>query len=84
MSLAKAEAEVLNENVTKWSASTITPTIIGDFTVTQGLTIRGEIGWHTHGSGDMKDVDMDLAIILESSTPITMNYNTFVMWALPI
>ena len=51
------------------------------FNVTQ---LRGEIGWHTHGSGDNKDVDIDLAMILSTTDPIPSNYNTFLLWALPV
>ena len=76
--------DVLTENVTTWTASNITPTVIGGFDEVKGMQVRGEVGWHTHGSGDNKDVDIDLAVILSSTEPIPANYNTFLLWALPV
>ena len=77
-------AEVLTENVTTWTASAITPTVLGGFNVIKGMAVRGEIGWHTHGTGDNKDVDIDLAVILSTEEKIPTNYNTFLLWALPV
>jgi len=54
------------------------------FKPTEGLRVRGETGWHTHGSGDKKDVDVDAAIILEADATINPNWTTIVLWSLPI
>ena len=51
---------------------------------TTGLTITGESGWHTHGSGEDKDYDMDLAIILNSTEPIGTNMTTMVALMMPM
>lgn len=52
------------------------------FTATPGLTIKGEIGWHQHGSGENIDIDIDMAIILETTGSFASSdvYNLF--WAL--
>ena len=55
-----------------------------NFEPTQGLNVRGEIGWHTHGTGDLKDTDIDLAIIIESEEPIDPDYTTMVLWGIPL
>ena len=55
-----------------------------NFVPTEGLSVRGEIGWHTHGTGDLKDTDIDLAIILESTQAIDPSYTTMVLWGLPL
>ena len=51
---------------------------------TEGLNVRGEIGWHTHGTGDLKDTDIDLAIILESDEAINPEYTTMVLVGTPL
>ena len=51
---------------------------------TAGLNVRGEIGWHTHGTGDLKDTDIDLAIILESDEAIDPTYTTMVLLGVPL
>ena len=51
---------------------------------TEGLNVRGEIGWHTHGTGDLKDTDIDLAIIIESDEAIAPEYTTMVLCGLPL
>ena len=51
---------------------------------TEGLNVRGEIGWHTHGTGDLKDTDIDLAIILESDVAIAPEYTTMVLVGTPL
>lgn len=81
---AWAATEVLDSNVTTWTAAKIKATVIGGFADSKGLRVRGEIGWHTHGSGENKDVDIDLAIILETDMKIATNYSTFILWALPM
>lgn len=81
---AYATTEVLTSNVTTWTANAIKPTVVGGFQETKGLRVKGEIGWHTHGSGENKDIDIDLAFILETDEPIPTNYNTFIVWALPM
>ena len=51
---------------------------------TTGLAITGESGWHTHGSGEDKDYDMDLAIILNSTEPISTSMTTMVALMMPM
>ena len=52
------------------------------FVATTGMSIRGEIGWHQHGSGENIDIDIDMAIILETTGSFASSdvYNLF--WAL--
>ena len=52
------------------------------FVPTDGLKVSGEIGWHAHGSGDLKDTDIDLAIIIESTAAIDPSYTTMVLWGI--
>ena len=54
------------------------------FVPTDGLKVSGEIGWHAHGSGDLKDTDIDLAIIIESTAAIDPSYTTMVLWGMPM
>eukprot|EP00353_Schmidingerella_taraikaensis_P004132 CAMPEP_0185581292 /NCGR_PEP_ID=MMETSP0434-20130131/18223_1 /TAXON_ID=626734 ORGANISM="Favella taraikaensis, Strain Fe Narragansett Bay" /NCGR_SAMPLE_ID=MMETSP0434 /ASSEMBLY_ACC=CAM_ASM_000379 /LENGTH=131 /DNA_ID=CAMNT_0028199791 /DNA_START=12 /DNA_END=407 /DNA_ORIENTATION=+ len=79
-----ASGEVLTENVTTWTASDIAPVVLGGFNVVNGMALRGEIGWHTHGSGDNKDVDIDMAVILSADEDFPTNYNTFLLWSMPV
>ena len=73
----------LTENVTKWDANIeFDPAF--SFTPTAGLSLKGEVGWHTHGSGDIVDVDVDLAFIISSTEPIDPSYTTKVLWGIPI
>lgn len=73
----------LNENVTRWTAK-LTWQSFNSFTQTNGLGMSGEIGWHTHGSDDNIDVDMDLALVIGASSPIDPSYTTMMMWGIPI
>ena len=54
------------------------------FVPTEGLSVHGEIGWHSHGSGDLKDTDIDLAIIISATATIDPTYTTMVLWGLPM
>ena len=59
-------AQVLRDNVTKWESKAVfDETTVGGFQ-SLGMTLNGEVGWHTHGTGSNKDVDIDLAFILET------------------
>ena len=80
---AQSSTEILTQNAKTWdSAIELSPNT--GFEPTAGLNIRGEIGWHTHGSGDLKDTDIDLAIILETDETIDPSYTTMVLWGLPL
>ena len=80
---AQSSTEILTQNAKTWdSAIELSPNT--GFEPTAGLNIRGEIGWHTHGSGDLKDTDIDLAIILETDETIDPSYTTMVLWGLPM
>ena len=51
---------------------------------TTGLAVSGESGWHTHGSGEDKDYDIDLAIILTSTEPISTSITTMIAMMMPM
>lgn len=51
---------------------------------TENLGLRGEVGWHTHGSDDNIDVDIDLALVIEASQPIDQSLSTMILWGLPV
>ena len=46
--------------------------------------MSGESGWHSHGSGEDKDYDIDLAIILTADEPISTSVTTMVALLMPI
>lgn len=75
--------EVLSQNARAWTAD-LKISSLGSHVVTPGLKVRGEIGWHTHGSGDKKDVDIDLAIIVDTTGNIDPLFTTMILWGLPI
>ena len=80
---AQYTPEILTQNAKTWdSAIVLIPTT--GFEPTAGLNVRGEIGWHTHGTGDIKDTDIDFAIILEAEETIDPSYTTMVLWGLPL
>jgi len=74
-------ATVLTENAYSWQA-TLTWENFDGFVQTDGLGLSGEVGWHTHGSGDNIDVDVDLAMILTSTGDIDKTYTTMFFWAI--
>ena len=80
---AQFTPEVLTQNAKTWDAA-IDLIPVSGFVPTSGLNVRGEIGWHTHGTGDLKDTDIDLAIIIESEEPIDPDYTTMVLWGLAL
>ena len=43
------------------------------------MEVSGEIGWHTHGTGDNIDVDMDLAVILSAEETIDPSVTNIVL-----
>ena len=69
--------------MTLWLAD-LTYTIENDFAMTPDLTISGELGWHSHGSGDNVDIDIDLAFKMQGTDNIDNNYRTILLWGLPI
>ena len=71
--------------MTKWTAD-LTWKKFGttSFVPSSGLGLSGEIGWHTHGSADNIDVDIDLAIVIGSDEAINASYTTMAFWGLPI
>ena len=85
----------LKQNVVKWKGNpawlypqidtkqpwVATPPAIG-LKLTPGLTLNGEIGWHTHGSGANVDVDIDLVLFLAANEKINTNYLTMIFWAI--
>ena len=78
------QTTILTQNAKAWSADIEFLEPKAGFVPTEGLSVRGEIGWHAHGTGDLKDTDIDLAIIIESTATIDPSYTTMVLWGLPM
>ena len=78
-----AQAGVLSQNSRAWQVDMKIGSL-GNHVATPDLKVHGEIGWHTHGSGDKKDVDIDVAIIVEGTGKIDPLYTTIILWGLPI
>ena len=83
LAVSASAQTILTENVTRWLAD-INYTVAGNFTMTPGLTVTGELGWHSHGSGDNKDVDIDVAFKYQGTSDINTDYRTILLWGLPI
>ena len=79
-------ASILTQNVQLWQTGTfdLAAGTTGGFVPTTGLAVSGESGWHTHGSGEDKDYDIDLAIILTSTEPISTSITTMIAMMMPM
>ena len=83
---ATCNAEFLTENMRQWPV----PAVQLDFSantsegfVPTPIEIFGEVGWHQHGTEDIVDIDIDLAIVMKASEgDLDDSITYFLMWAL--